>query len=278
MYRELLDKLTEFVATDAGNIVSADDAINEDVIGLRMFEAPLLAVGDAADPLFAELKNDRVIHHDYPSPQDWQPGAKRILSYFLPFTQRVKASNGIDPARSSPEWYHSRIEGQDFVNKVGQYLCRLLQEKGFAATYPAADARFKLFHPYASNWSERHTAFICGIGTFGASKGIITPKGIAGRLGSVLTTCGDIEITPRKYTELYEYCSQCGACARRCPVQAIDLSRGMHLAKDHTLCGPYVGNSKTEPQGKSGKQRIGCGKCQVQVPCSDGIPVRSKKV
>ncbi|MBQ3405504.1 MAG: hypothetical protein IJG63_08840, partial [Oscillospiraceae bacterium] len=65
-------------------------------------------------------------------------------------------------------------------------------------------------------------------------------------------------------------------CARRCPAHAIDLSRGPHKAKDHTICGPVVSGSTTEPQGKSGKQRYGCGKCQVKVPCESRIPPRSK--
>lgn len=41
---------------------------------------------------------------------------------------------------------------------------------------------------YTSNWSERHVAFVCGLGTFGLSKGLITEKGIAGRLGSLIVS------------------------------------------------------------------------------------------
>ena len=39
---------------------------------------------------------------------------------------------------------------------------------------------------YASNWSERHVAYVCGLGTFGC-QGLITSKGLAGRFGSIIT-------------------------------------------------------------------------------------------
>lgn len=57
---------------------------------------------------------------------------------------------------------------------------------------PGLDARFvkivadRNFTGYAgisektfgSNWSERHAAYVCGLGTFGLSKGLITDKGM----------------------------------------------------------------------------------------------------
>ena len=73
---------------------------------------------------------------------------------------------------------------------------------------------------FTSSWSERHVAFVCGLGTFGLSKGLITEKGICGRFGSVVTTA-ELPRTERPYTGIYEYCIQCRACARNCPVGAI---------------------------------------------------------
>ena len=37
----------------------------------------------------------------------------------------------------------------------------------------------------ASCWSERHAAFVSGLGTFGLCDGLITPVGKAMRCGSV---------------------------------------------------------------------------------------------
>jgi len=36
----------------------------------------------------------------------------------------------------------------------------------------------------ASSWSERHAAYAAGLGTFSLNDALITPKGIAHRLGS----------------------------------------------------------------------------------------------
>ena len=63
-----------------------------------------------------------------------------------------------------------------------------------------------------SLWSERHAAYVCGLRTFGLSKGLITKKGIAGRFTSLITDL-PLLADERAYTDVYEYCTRCGACA-----------------------------------------------------------------
>lgn len=87
---------------------------------------------------------------------------------------------------------------------------------------------------YTSNWSERHVAFVCGLGTFGLSKGLITEKGIAGRLGSLIVSEKFAPRT-REYTDIYEYCTRCGACIRRCPAGAISLENGKEHLPFHMI-------------------------------------------
>ena len=117
---------------------------------------------------------------------------------------------------------------------------------------------------FTSNWPERHVAFVCGLGTFGLSKGLITSKGMAGRFGSIVT---ELEIIPnkREYEGIYEYCTECGACIKKCPVNAITFENG----KDHQICCEFVDLTKNKY-----KPRYGCGKCQVSVPCESRIPVK----
>ncbi len=115
---------------------------------------------------------------------------------------------------------------------------------------------------FTSNWSERHVAFICGLGIFGLSKGLITEKGIAGRFGSIVT---NLYLNPvsRKYKHILEFCQNCGKCKNRCPVHAISLEKG----KNHLICSEFLNRIKEKY-----KPRHGCGKCQVNVPCEDKMP------
>ena len=130
-----------------------------------------------------------------------------------------------------------------------------------------AKAGFNEGSPYSevsftSNWSERHVAFVCGLGTFGLSKGIITSKGVAGRFGSIIT---ELYLSPQKreYENIYEYCSMCGACIKKCPVNAISIENG----KDHIICSKFL-----DKTAEKYKPRYGCGKCQIGVPCESRIP------
>ena len=78
---------------------------------------------------------------------------------------------------------------------------------------------------FASTWSERHTAHVCGLGTFGLSDGLITPRGKAVRVGSVVVRAR-LTPTPRPYADHHEWClfhagGKCRACMKRCPAGAI---------------------------------------------------------
>ncbi len=131
---------------------------------------------------------------------------------------------------------------------------------GYAAVAPAQDARFAV-NERRSNWSERHVAFIAGLGTISLNCSIITAKGAAGRLGSVITDL-TLAASERPYTDIREYCSRCGACIRRCPPGAIDEN-----GKSHPRCSDYLDGIMVRF-----RPRYGCGKCQTAVPCEDRIP------
>ena len=90
----------------------------------------------------------------------------------------------------------------------------------------------------------------------------ITEKGIAGRLGSLIVS-ERFEPRKREYTDIYEYCTRCGACIRRCPAGAISLENG----KEHLPCDQFLEETK-----KKYAPRYGCGKCQTKVPCESRIP------
>ncbi len=66
-----------------------------------------------------------------------------------------------------------------------------------------------------------------------------------------------------KYCDIYEYCTKCGVCALKCPVDAISID----TVKDNKKCSDFLDLTK-----KKYKTRYGCGKCQVSVPCERKIP------
>ena len=259
---------SDFLHTSEFNTVSGDLALSKDLAGLKIFDEPLIAYGSALDPMFQALKAPEAIGDHFRLPGEWLPEAKTVISFFFPFTEKVRKSNRTDPAWPSNEWLHGRIEGQRFIAEFTQFLKEKLTDSGNLAAAPSLDQRFWSLsaknedYSFTSNWSERHVGFVCGLGTFGLSKGIITEKGMAGRLGSIVT---ELWLTPdvRPYTGLYENCSMCGVCISHCPVQAISRAEG----KKHQPCSDYL-NSILEVH----KPRYGCGKCQVGVPCENRIP------
>lgn len=271
-YEEIKKEMCSFLLNHPHNYIEATDAIRDDLVGMQIYEAPVFAVGDACDPMFNSLREPQVVHTDYRLPLEWNPEAKCVISYFLPYTKQIKHANRQHYSKVSDEWLHARIEGQEMLNYFGVYLRDSLEREGFKSVLPSMDKGYRMLTPIISNWSERHTGFICGLGTFGLSKGIITEKGMAGRLGSVISAA-ELPISKRSYTEIYEYCSRCRKCEKTCPADAIDMGRGMRRGKSHQLCEPFLDSTHTR-KGLDGnsKDRYGCGKCQVNVPCESRRP------
>lgn len=227
----------------------------------QIFDRPLIGIADASDPLWDKLKEPEVIGSHHLNPKEWLPTAKSVISYFLPFTKHVYTSNHSD-GLPSKEWLYGRCEGEIFNNELRSHIIELLKSKGGVAMAPALDKRFANIN-HKSNWSERHVAFISGLGTFGLSHTLITNMGTAGRFGSVIV---DMEFEPKErvYKEIEEYCAKCGTCINRCPIQAINEDY-----KDKESCSIYL-----DKMLKLNKPRYGCGKCQTAVPCEHMNPTR----
>ncbi len=274
---ELFRKLTEIFSGCEGNVVPEDKAL-EGCAGLVMFRDPVFGVSSADDALYKEYKKSSVIGSMFMGPEEWLPGAKSVVSFFLPFTERVCASNCGDPENTSPEWLHARIEGQAFISAYAKKIKEYFEGLGVEACVPALDERFGIsFEPLAegdpegvhvnSKWSERHAAYASGLGTFCLTRGLISSKGVAGRYGSIIVS-ESIQPDERPYKGIYDYCIRCGACIDKCPAKAISLEHG----KNQQLCREWLDDSK-----KRYAPRYGCGKCQVGVPCENRIPAPAVK-
>ena len=273
---ELEQLIQDIFASTPGNTIAEQVALSPDCIGQVCFDAPIVKIGSADDPLFDELKQEGIVGPWHRSPKEWLPTARTVIAMFFPISEAIRASNRESTTEATNLWRHARHDGQLFQNAVLAALRDALSSRGFESVIPATDARFFGVNEgdtvegfgtapkgyYGSCWSERHASYVCGLGTFCLSKGLISEKGVAGRYSTLIT---DLPMDPdtRAYTGPYDNCSQCGACAARCPANAIDP---VNMTKNHSLCFQYQAATRhVVPYG-------GCGLCQVGVPCEAGVP------
>jgi len=263
----------KFINDSPGNYITKEVALHPGCIGMKIYDAPIFAFGSPDDVLYTKYKSPDIIGGHFLSPIEWMPSAKTIISFFLPYADKIKTANSENYLWPADEWLHGRYEGQILLKLLTEHLTESLMGAGFKSLAPSNDPRFKTGNAeqnikHTSNWSERHVAFACGLGTFGLSKGIITKKGMSGRLGSILTEL-DLPKDNRSYSNVYEYCNMCGICIDHCPAHAISFEEG----KSSALCSDFLDKVR-----KRHSPRFGCGKCQVNVPCESEIPVTETKM
>jgi epoxyqueuosine reductase QueG len=180
----------------------------------------------------------------------------------------------------SREWAQTRNYGEKFNVVLRHHIVYYLTSKGYHAVAPQLLPEWKKFDKtpvgIASSWSERHAAYAAGLGTFSLNDALITPKGIAHRLGSVIT---DVAIAPSQqiYLDYRANClfyreKSCGLCISRCPAGALSAS-----GHDKVKCFEHVYG--TVPAAVAQSYQVletGCGLCQTGVPCEWQIPAGHK--
>ena len=266
----------EFCATPANSLHHAT--------GEPAWAEPQLGYARGDDPLFARLKAD--IGDFYWTPREafriaWPDievtaGQLSVISYILPQTSATRRDQRQQTTYPAERWARSRFHGEAFNCVLRLHLAEQLTGAGHPATAPERlpgfayrqSPRFGL----ASNWSERHTAWVAGLGTFGLSDGLITKVGKAVRFGSVVAKI-DLPPDERAYAGHQDWClwyakGTCGACIRRCPVAAIGES-----GHDKQKCFDYIRNITAPYVEKHyGTGATPCGLCQVKIPCEEKLP------
>ncbi len=255
------------------------------------WEEPLVGFTSGVDPLFFEYKT--VIGPFHQTPREVMASALRekgqplpfsaideisVISWVLPAVEETRRSNRREERFPSKLWAYTKDFGEACNNALRRHVATFLENMGHVAVAPALLPSFQAIRDeksgWASPWSERHIAYAAGLGTFSLSDGLITPKGISVRIGSVVTL---LRLTPteKKYRYFRENClffrnETCGKCIRRCPAGAIT-----EKGHDKDKCREYIGSKALhEKRLEYGLQNptTSCGLCQTGVPCEFQIP------
>ena len=269
MQNQLISEIERFVRESAANL--QEDGVTP------YFDQPLIGVAAATDPLFGEYK--QIIGDFHLTPIELLPQAASVVCWVLPVTESTRQSNRHQQQFPSRAWARTRDLGETFNVLLRRHLVEWLEKQGCLALAPQLSARWQAVElpgsGPASNWSERHAAYAAGLGTFSLNDALITRRGMAHRLGSVITD-SPLLPTPRNVANYRSNCLRfssggCGLCIARCPVGA--LSDQGH---DKQKCRVYVyGTVPDRVATGYGVKATGCGLCQTKVPCEFKIPADS---
>jgi epoxyqueuosine reductase len=271
------ETISEFVRTSPENSLKMET-------DEKAWDEVLVGFSSGADPLYEAYKD--LVGEFHWTPAEIfslkfpdvavRPGDLTVISWVLPQRDVTKADNRKETFYPSRRWVQARFPGEEFNSTLRRHVVEELSAKGVRSVAPVLATEWRREksekYVFASTWSERHAAYASGLGTFGLSDGLITPKGKAHRVGSVVANVA-IPVTERPYDDHHAYClffydGSCTGCQERCPVGAI-TENGHDKIKcvNHVrvTCGKFV----KENYGFDG---YGCGLCQTGVPCESGIP------
>jgi len=227
--------------------------------GATAYRTPLVGFASAADPRFRELQ--RIVEPTHYLPEEMLPGARTIVSFFLPFAAWVVEANAVERHRVAPEWPVAYLETNALIERIATGLIDALAERGVRAAAAPATHNYDP-QDLIARWSHKSVAFIAGLGSFGLHRMLITDSGCAGRFGSVVTDA-DIRFTtpPPKERCLYFHDGSCWECITRCPVDALTMDGAIDKQRcNHRLLGlarVFGGEELADA----------CGKCAIG-PCS----------
>lgn len=197
-------------------------------------------------------------------PQDFLSDCTVVLSYFLPFEDKIGFRNekGENP---DPVWITAYLETNELFSALNYYLIGLCRQWGYSAITPAPAGMVDKEHIY-SNWSQRHVAYAAGLGTFGLNNMLITDQGTCGRFYSLITNLpvkADLPVKEERC--LYKTSGICGQCVGQCPIHAFMPDYRF----DRKRCEAHLSELEQQFGGDA------CGKCVVGLPCTYQNPQKA---
>lgn len=201
--------IKEFIETHIKEMV----VVNKDT----KYREPIVAFADVEDPEVEKIKH--MTHENHILPKEWMSDGKTIVSYFIPFNKELIEINRKNDYVAK-EWAMAYIETNNLIKEINSTMVEKLKEYDITTVWQLPELNYDS-EKLMSYWSQRHIAYIAGIGTFGMNNMLITDKGCSGRYGSFII---DYKIEPSKKNRvekcLYKLNGSCGICMEMCPVQA----------------------------------------------------------
>jgi epoxyqueuosine reductase QueG len=242
------------------------------------FAPPLFGYADLLDPLFDRFKEiigpqhmtpREVLSCRYAAPAD----QGTVVVWILPIVKETIVANRKQQSYPARPWAHTRHFGEQLNLEIRRRAQAFFLQRGVQAVAPLLLEQWQAdYTTCTSNWSERHAAFVAGMGSFGLSDAFISDVGVAHRIGALVTSA----VLPRSqrlndtpYARCpYYHDGSCGVCIKRCPAQAISS-----MGHDKLACHNYTRN-QVNPHCNElfGVDISGCGLCTTAVPCEQRPP------
>jgi epoxyqueuosine reductase len=223
------------------------------------YREPLVGFAAADDARWADVQ--RVVTPVHMLPQQMLPGARSVVSFFLPFESSVVEENALRRGPVAREWAVAYVETNALIGWITRRLIESLAPLGIRG---AAEPATYNFDPVTliSQWSHKSVAVIAGLGSLGVHHLVITEAGCAGRFGSVVIDA-DLPVKISEGTErcLYYHDGSCLECVSRCPIGALDPETGIDKQRCWTRC-----QAVAMMYAEVGKADV-CGKCTLG-PCA----------
>ena len=148
---------------------------------LTSYRSPIIGYCSADDPGFARLPGLTGTQHMMPG--DLLPGARSVISFFLPFAPEIAYANARDKERVAREWALAYQETNALIEQITSRLQVELSRHGVRSAAEPPTGNYTT-RELRSHWSHKSIAVLTGIGSFGLNHLVITDSGCAGRFGS----------------------------------------------------------------------------------------------
>lgn len=152
-------------------------------------------------------------------PGDILPGAKSVLTFYY------RLNNG--PVNNLPAARNQYMVEFEAVNQIllqmGHKIARALESAGYESLGMGPEAAIGDYPRLKGDLSHKHSAVLCGLGSFGLNNLLVTPEHRSRvRLASVITTA-ELDYDQPLPTHV---CDQCQQCVKICPSGALDNWEG----------------------------------------------------